>query len=642
MSIAIFWSGDEYEIAKKFSIAIKDVFNIEAHVIPLDTRSWRSTAKDMIKKSDMLLFLLKNEIGQGKWAELLSAAVHDESASASVYFIEFPEFDAQTNNVRELFDKRSPIELKFNFDGIHAFSRALYDKIPHNQRNHCASIKCTDHSIRFKAEIFWIRLNDEGVLDLRTIQQNEIVVGVHTMIKQLKKLSEPDSNTGESFFGKETSVDGIKYAYVKQRLDNIVKDYTDFAEKHEAPIQRDLVKEFWLGSIMGRIEDSLWTTNVASTSGSYGRKINAKLLSAQRNAICGHPAYRDFPARQKGVKITRVFVYKAKEIVNPETQQDLLDLMLLQALIGINVKIISENEFNGKWPEDFLCDEIGGRDFMILDDKAVYISTLDEGGDISRKTTQSGVKFTSLVVSDKKISRAIEISDAINNISESVEVSILWPYTEQRNFVRWCSKKRPVIDAERFLREIKSRAGIGTHDEVGARSFNEFTISSHDDIDIKSFKGFILICHEILRNSFGFSSNADYLNEIANNLRIRKLGCEFGLVLDSAKLNKIRHNFDDAIVSTLRQELLDNGGVISFNSVDEMAIKFNRMKIKSTDKPMVLEMSDFLFNIGVELFVPPRNLISHPVEYRKLKEVIQDIGEDCVDLNSLMPFPDIT
>jgi len=116
----------------------------------------------------------------------------------------------------------------------------------------------------------------------------------------------------------------------------------------------DEAKDFWREQIMGHTEQSLWTTNLPGT---FGRKTDPELLQAQRQAI------------GNGLKITRLFVY------DPEDARDcreVRDAAQRQLEAGVEVWCMREGAFN--WYETDLHTEIGDRDFMILDDRYVYVT----------------------------------------------------------------------------------------------------------------------------------------------------------------------------------------------------------------------------------------------------------------------------
>ncbi len=125
-------------------------------------------------------------------------------------------------------------------------------------------------------------------------------------------------------------------------------------------------RNFWKNVIMEQAA-SVKATNIASFGANFGRRSDSVLLDAQRKAI------------GSGVSITRVFICRLRGGEGTSKEHThLRSLMEEQIEAGIKVYVISEEEFYTR--KRGLVDRIGGSDFMILDEKYLYLTKYDDSG----------------------------------------------------------------------------------------------------------------------------------------------------------------------------------------------------------------------------------------------------------------------
>jgi hypothetical protein len=159
---------------------------------------------------------------------------------------------------------------------------------------------------------------------------------------------------------------------------------TDIANGRLPVKNRAPVRHFWQHSVFGRAKHEIWTTNVGKPGDTMGGTRH--LLDAQAKA------------RARDVKITRVFVYNPKMLEDEARDRRLL--MRRQIETGIDVRVITENNFVTKADSENAQRNIGSTDFMIIDGVHVYLTYPAENDEISAEyvngTRHSSVRDAAL------------------------------------------------------------------------------------------------------------------------------------------------------------------------------------------------------------------------------------------------------
>jgi hypothetical protein len=164
------------------------------------------------------------------------------------------------------------------------------------------------------------------------------------------------SESEDSQFG-EVFLDGAHKAF-----DLATRDLDRLAHYEFIPFDQQRAHEFYYEVIMPNVTTSMWTTNLAQFGGNFGRRRDPELLRAQGEAV------RD------GVQMTRVFVYHKKD----EGLAKLRELMRQQVEQGVMVRVIEEHDFNER--AHLAKEKFDTMDFMILDDKYLYLTIMDATG----------------------------------------------------------------------------------------------------------------------------------------------------------------------------------------------------------------------------------------------------------------------
>lgn len=159
------------------------------------------------------------------------------------------------------------------------------------------------------------------------------------------------------------------------------------------------VREFWLESIFGRVSTSVWTTNVATPGANMGGSPDRHLLEAQASAI------------RRGVAVTRVFVYNPSMSSDEAAQRR--NLMRRQIEIGIDVRVITEQDFRTKSDAENARKRIGSDDFMVIDNEFVYLTTPDETDNIEATLFDGRQHHT-------RLAAARAFRDVVNGWADSV------------------------------------------------------------------------------------------------------------------------------------------------------------------------------------------------------------------------------
>jgi hypothetical protein len=141
---------------------------------------------------------------------------------------------------------------------------------------------------------------------------------------------------------------------------------TDIANGRLPVKNRAPVRHFWQHSVFGRAKHEIWTTNVGKPGDTMG--ATRYLLDAQAKA------------RARDVLITRVFVYNPK--MSEDEASDRRLLMKRQIETGIDVRVISDKNFETKADSENAQRNIGSTDFMIIDGVHVYLTYPAENDEI--------------------------------------------------------------------------------------------------------------------------------------------------------------------------------------------------------------------------------------------------------------------
>ncbi|MDH3324727.1 MAG: hypothetical protein OEL89_03755 [Candidatus Peregrinibacteria bacterium] len=167
--------------------------------------------------------------------------------------------------------------------------------------------------------------------------------------------------SSKSFSGNRVCIDNI---YINE----VYKTVTDCENKLEQinngmiRVITEETREFWSQMIMN-VSSSFFTTNYSMFNGSYGRINSSPLLELQKETI----------NRING-KYERLFIYESEEEL-----KELSELLTAQRDIGIEVKVISREQYNSVARKKNWFQRIGSPDFSIIDNEYLYVSYLDDG-----------------------------------------------------------------------------------------------------------------------------------------------------------------------------------------------------------------------------------------------------------------------
>jgi hypothetical protein len=140
-------------------------------------------------------------------------------------------------------------------------------------------------------------------------------------------------------------------------------------------VKRGVTRAFYLHNVIGMAQKSIWTTNFGRPGYTMGGAPERVLIAPQEEA------------RDRGVRITRVFVYDA----NMDSQEiaDRRHVMDAQIKAGIEVRVISVAAFNRLAEDEESQDAIGSNDFMIIDNTMLYL-TFQHKPRVVRSISESG------------------------------------------------------------------------------------------------------------------------------------------------------------------------------------------------------------------------------------------------------------
>lgn len=124
------------------------------------------------------------------------------------------------------------------------------------------------------------------------------------------------------------------------------------------------VRSFWHHSVFGRAAESVWTTNVGKPGATIGGTRDPQLLAAQE------------AAQKRGVSITRLFVFDPD--MTAAEAEERRRVMHSQIEANIRVLVMPEWEFRNKANAENATMRIGSDDFMIVDERFVYLTFPDE------------------------------------------------------------------------------------------------------------------------------------------------------------------------------------------------------------------------------------------------------------------------
>jgi hypothetical protein len=193
--------------------------------------------------------------------------------------------------------------------------------------------------------------------------------------------------------GEGTSLDLIWEEVARQTI-GVANERVEKIAGGEIPVYDSYgVREFWKKSIMKKVNKSVWTTNVSTT---FGRMPDADLLGAQGRAISS-----------RGIEISRLFVYDPEDV---NECKNLSTLMRLQILHGIRVFAIAENRF--VYMQGDLAETIGCPDFMLLDDRYVYLTHIDP--------ERSRESHCQLISEPAAVEAAIELAGILTHWSDEI------------------------------------------------------------------------------------------------------------------------------------------------------------------------------------------------------------------------------
>lgn len=388
MNIFISWSGKQSEeIAKKFDNFLKSVVQTATTFFSVNDIKkgdfWRKKLHEGLDKSSAGIFVLTSENLNSQWLMYEAGIISSHFLNHNIFPILF------TDNIAH--KETGPLSdfqiTKFEKEDI---KKLVFDLI----EKHDGKLSHEDY-LR-KEEVFsvlWPKFHRSVRKIKETIQYtsdfNKITLGQNlnpSYSSVLKSISNQLNTTGKSIKNDELNNillgiyknlydsrfhtappiddDTLSYVFYKEirfELDSCKKNI-DRINKGSVGIYQEKVRNFWRDKIMRRIQISLWTTNISPFEGSFGRTNNPDLIKAQAEAI-----------KQRNVKITRVFIY------DPRGSEDfnlLKELMKAQINIGIEVRAIPIRVF--KEIKGYFPTPIHSEDFMILDNKWLYLTNTDE------------------------------------------------------------------------------------------------------------------------------------------------------------------------------------------------------------------------------------------------------------------------
>ena len=202
-------------------------------------------------------------------------------------------------------------------------------------------------------------------------------------------------NTINQFTQKDNAKPCIEKLFLDQVYENIDKCNNNINRVKSGNIRIlfDEKPEFW-HNMINNISCSFFTTNVTSQyGGSYGRMNKEELLLMQKKSV-------ERIKKQSGV-FTRVFI-----IETAPPSPDMLNLMKEQDKIGIDVKYLTNTEYQllatkGNW-----IKKIGSPDFSIIDAKYLYLTHLDEGKDMSHiEIMNDGIRLEDAITFSRIINK---------------------------------------------------------------------------------------------------------------------------------------------------------------------------------------------------------------------------------------------
>jgi hypothetical protein len=131
----------------------------------------------------------------------------------------------------------------------------------------------------------------------------------------------------------------------------------------ELPLRHHpVVRAFWIESVFGRADHSIWTTYVDKIGATMGGENDRQLLAAQSAAIA------------RKVEVTRLFVHPVH--MNEAEILERRAVMRAQLEVGVKIQTVDDNVFGENAAAHKWVGNVGSRDFMIIDGSLLYLTHL--------------------------------------------------------------------------------------------------------------------------------------------------------------------------------------------------------------------------------------------------------------------------
>ncbi|MFA7240774.1 MAG: hypothetical protein WC091_11725 [Sulfuricellaceae bacterium] len=419
-------------IFKQFIDKMMKFSDVFLHATEDGRVDWSTPLIADIRRSHLILILMSPNIPEDAGTQNYEAgilAVLSKENKKNTYIIKLDG----------MCDEKIPLRIKEQGFSAFEYDEYVISRISQDYNKFVNGIGICDSD--FSGDKFFKYLNET----IATLTGNTYLLrskslgncGAH-VIDIIDILRDLQMSDDKLFDKKATSVKSMQYHFIENRLTNVLRDLKGL-KTGVLPVYRDLVMDFWRRHIMGRIEKSMRTTNVAPTEGSYGRRLSPLLLFAQGKAI-----------NRRGVAMTRVFSYSLDEIIDPDLSKSLLDLMTVQKMIGVNVSAIFEENFkkfeetklsilfekHGHLKKELkltsdtldktLSYHLPGCDYMILDEKAVYLTRYKNNAVFSTEliTEDTKVKAGGINIQKIRVKAAILGMEELKKISQDIEVKL--------------------------------------------------------------------------------------------------------------------------------------------------------------------------------------------------------------------------
>ncbi len=412
--VVISWAGGNgKKLGNRFYQILKSTTRdldvaVEAMYSPINMpigEQWRSTLRDILRDADFGVILLEPGALTSLWVAyeagfLDGGSDHGSSEPATHPFVFASDVAAVANTpfdslqciptTREHIQEFCRTILNHAAGGaaVQEHIETLTDALHSQLADTWAGIRANESATRQQLQqslstvVSWYA--DFGLIDLKT------AVDVKNLLAVLRQ-DLPESNTGTT---------------VARELAEIAKFFTTFADAAQASGRADIefsalatdwalnhlvvyaheqlariaqgrlpvknrapVRDFWQRNVFGRATHKIWTTNVGKPGDTMGSNATDSLLTPQKKAI------------ERGVQITRIFVYDT-EISDDEARKRRL-VMRQQLDAGIAVRTISDKNFKAKADSENAESNIGSTDFMVIDDKHVYLTYPADNDEIS-------------------------------------------------------------------------------------------------------------------------------------------------------------------------------------------------------------------------------------------------------------------